>query len=90
MAMSLPVVTIDVDPLNRVVRDEQEGLLYREGDHAALRACIERLVDDAALARRLGEAGRRRVVEQFSWQKHAERLEVVLEECIREKAAKRD
>ena len=28
MAMSLPVVTIDVIPLNEIVRPEHEGLLY--------------------------------------------------------------
>jgi starch synthase len=84
MAMALPVVTIDVNPLNQLVRARQEGLLYREGDSVKLRENIECLVDDAALARRLGQAGRRRVVEQFSWQKHAEQLEQVLRECTDE------
>lgn len=82
MAMALPVVTIDVPPLNQIVRQGQEGLLYREGDLPALREHIECLVDDGALARRLGEAGRKRVVEKFSWQKHAEQLEQVLRECL--------
>jgi starch synthase len=82
MAMSLPVVTIDVYPLNQIVRAGQEGLLYREGDAAGLRSQIECLVDDPGLARRLGDAGRQRVVKEFSWQKHAERLERVLSECI--------
>jgi glycosyltransferase involved in cell wall biosynthesis len=82
MAMSLPVVTIDVYPLNQIVRAGQEGLLYREGDSDRLRAHIECLVDDGGLARRLGESGRQRVVEKFSWQKHAEQLEQVLRECL--------
>jgi glycosyltransferase involved in cell wall biosynthesis len=84
MAMALPVVTIDVHPLNQMVRPEREGLLYREGDLACLRRQIERLVDEAGLARRLGAAGRQRVVEHYSWQKHAEQLERVLRECVGE------
>lgn len=80
MAMELPVVTIDVPGLNQIARNEREGLLYPENDLAKLRAAILRLVDDPALAQRLGEQGRRRVVENFSWQKHAELLEGVLEE----------
>lgn len=84
MAMALPVVTIDVNPLNQLVRAGHEGLLYSEGDTAKLRANIECLVDDPPLARHLGQAGRRRVVEQFSWQKHSERLEQVLRECVDE------
>jgi glycosyltransferase involved in cell wall biosynthesis len=82
MAMGLPVVTIDVNPLNQLVRAGLEGLLYSEGDTPQLRANIKCLLDDPTLARRLGEAARRRVVEHFSWQKHAERLEQVLRECI--------
>ncbi len=82
MALGLPVVTVDVPGLDQIARHEREGLLYAEGDRAALRASILRLVDDPALAARLGAAGRARVVEQFSWQKHAELLEQVLIECL--------
>jgi glycosyltransferase involved in cell wall biosynthesis len=82
MALGLPVVTINVPGLDQIARHEQEGLLYPEGDLSALRACILRLVDDPALAQRLGAAGRRRVVEHFSWQRHAELLENVLQECL--------
>jgi glycosyltransferase involved in cell wall biosynthesis len=82
MAMALPVVTIDVAGLNNIARHEREGLLYRENDLAGLRAAILRLVDDPALAQLLGAAGRARVVENFSWQKHAELLEQVLLECV--------
>jgi starch synthase len=82
MAMALPVVTIDVYPLNQIVRAGQEGLLYREGDPGGLRAQIECLLDDPGLSRRLGEAGRQRVVQNYSWQKHAEQLERVLSECL--------
>ena len=82
MAMGLPVVTINVAGLNEIARNEQEGLLYPEGDLDALRAAIVRLCDDAALATRLGQAARARVVENFSWQKHAESLEDVLRECV--------
>lgn len=82
MAMGLPVVTINVPGLDEIARDGLEGLLYPENDLNALRAAILRLADDAALAERLGRAGRARVVEHFSWQKHAELLENVLNECV--------
>lgn len=82
MAMGLPVVTINVAGLNQIARHEREGLLYPEGNVPALRDAIVRLLDDPGLARRLGEAGRVRVVENFSWQRHAELLEQVLIECM--------
>jgi alpha-maltose-1-phosphate synthase len=82
MALGLPVVTINVPGLDQIARHEREGLLYPEGDLSALQASILRLVDDPALAQRLGAAGRRRVVEHFSWQRHTELLEQVLQECL--------
>lgn len=86
MAMGLPVVTIDAPGLNQIARHEREGLLYPEGDNTALRAAILRLVDDPAWAQQLGRAGRMRVVENFSWQRHAALLEQILFECRDDKA----
>ena len=73
--MNLPVVTIDIAGLNTIVRDGKEGLFNPENDLEKMRAAILRLIDDPMLAKRLGDAGRQRVVEQFSWQKHAELLD---------------
>jgi glycosyltransferase involved in cell wall biosynthesis len=82
MAMSLPVVTIDIAPLNEIVRAGQEGLLYREGDSEGLVRAIEKLVDEPELARRLGASARERVTARYSWQVHCEQLEAVLRECV--------
>lgn len=78
MAAGLPVVTIDLPPLNEAVRHGREGLLYREGDGEALATALARLLDDAALARELGARARERVVERYSWQRHCAELERIL------------
>jgi glycosyltransferase involved in cell wall biosynthesis len=78
MAAELPVVTTDIAPLNAVVRDGIEGMLFREGDVAGLAAAIARLLDDPAAARLMGQRGRARVVANFSWAKHCEDLERVM------------
>ena len=82
--MQLPVVTIDVPGLNQIVRHEQEGLLYQEGDAGAMDTAILRLLDDTPLAKRLGANARARVVAEYSWARHAERLEQALQECVGE------
>ena len=79
MAASLPVVTIDLPPLNTVVRDGQEGLLYHEGDISALAAAIARLLDNPDVARVMGARARERVVDHYSWGRHCAELERVLE-----------
>jgi glycosyltransferase involved in cell wall biosynthesis len=84
MAMALPVVTLDVSPLAEIVRPGKEGLLVPEGDASALARAIAALLADPARARSLGEAGRDRVVARYSWQRHCEQLESILEDLVRE------
>jgi glycosyltransferase involved in cell wall biosynthesis len=48
--------------------DGETGLLVAPDDPGALAGAIERLLDDAALRRTLGEAGRQRVLGRFTWQ----------------------
>jgi glycosyltransferase involved in cell wall biosynthesis len=78
MASGLPTVTIPRFPLTEIVREGREGLHVHEADASSLAAALERLADDPALRRSLGEAARARVVECYSWQRHCEQLERVL------------
>jgi glycosyltransferase involved in cell wall biosynthesis len=65
MAAGRPVVASRLPELAEVVADGETGLLVPPGDKAALARQTRRLLDDAALRGRLGEAGRRRAAEQF-------------------------
>lgn len=71
MAAGVPVVATAVGGVPELVVEGETGLLVPPGDGSALAQAIERLLDDADLRRRLGEAGRRRVETTFSlrnWQ----------------------
>lgn len=65
MAVGLPVVASGVGGVPEVVVEGETGLLVPPGDPQSLADAIERLLDDSALRRRLGAAGRIRVAEQF-------------------------
>jgi len=65
MAAGLPVVASSVGGVPELVVDGETGLLVPPDDPHALAAAIERLLDDSALRRRLGAAGRTRVWEHF-------------------------
>ena len=67
MAHGRPVVATGVGGLLDAVEDGVTGLLVPPRDPAALRVAIERLLDDAALRRRLGAAARERARARFSW-----------------------
>jgi glycosyltransferase involved in cell wall biosynthesis len=68
MACGVPVVATTGGALPEVVgRDGVTGLLVPPGDPGALAAAIGRALDSAELRQRLGAAGRRRVLERFTW-----------------------
>ncbi|MGZ4410876.1 MAG: glycosyltransferase family 4 protein [Gaiellaceae bacterium] len=67
MAHARPVVASAVGGLLDLVVDGETGLLVAPRDVPALRAACERLLGDPDLRRRMGEAGRRRIAERFSW-----------------------
>jgi glycosyltransferase involved in cell wall biosynthesis len=67
MAHGRPVVASAVGGLLDLVVDGETGIHVPPGDVGALRTALERLLEDGALRRRMGEAGRARVRERFSW-----------------------
>ncbi len=66
MAAGLPVVASDIPGYREVVRDGVEGRLVPPSDPVALAAALREVLDDPALAARLGAAGRERA-RSYSW-----------------------
>lgn len=75
MAMGKPVVGTNTGGTPEIAVDGETGILIPPRDEAALAGALERLAGDAALRRRMGEAGRRRVEENFTIQAHAKKTE---------------
>jgi len=71
-ACGLPQIT--TREAGDVVLDGVNGLIIPPNDPDALAAAIEKLYRDRDLAARLGAAGRRRVVENFTWEHFRARL----------------
>jgi alpha-maltose-1-phosphate synthase len=82
MACETAVVASAVGGILEVVVDGETGLLVPPAKPEALADALRRVLDDPALARRMGAAGRRRVEAQFSWASVAERTEKVYAEAI--------
>jgi glycosyltransferase involved in cell wall biosynthesis len=65
MSMRVPVVASDAGGIPEAVDDGTTGLLVPAGNSEAFAAALERVLDDPSLSSRLGNAGRRRVLEKF-------------------------
>lgn len=75
MAAGLPVIATRAGAFTETVEEERTGILVERGDIDALAAALTRLLADPALRQRMGEAGRRRALQSFTWPTLASRLE---------------
>jgi glycosyltransferase involved in cell wall biosynthesis len=73
MAMERPLVVAALPALLEITEPDR-GLRFPADDAAALATELERLIDDPALARRLGVAGREWVARERSWSANGTRL----------------
>jgi glycosyltransferase involved in cell wall biosynthesis len=82
MAAGRPVVATDIPGTRDLVVDGQTGYLVPVGDRTTMAKHLHRLLGDADLARRLGDAGRQRVVDEFSVEKMVARYAALYLEVI--------
>jgi glycosyltransferase involved in cell wall biosynthesis len=72
MACGTPLVTTDAGALPEVV-GTKAGLRVRAGDVGELTAALKLVLDSPSLGEQLGRAGRRRVLDTFTWRSTAQR-----------------
>ena len=73
MASGTPVVASRVGGLPEVVEDGETGFLVEPGNAGELRERLRELLEDRALASRLGRRAREVVLERFTWEACAAR-----------------
>ncbi len=78
LLMARPLVVSDIRGFADAVLADETGVVVPPDDPAALAAGITRLLNDRDLARRLGENGRRRMLERFTAARAASDLEELL------------
>jgi glycosyltransferase involved in cell wall biosynthesis len=72
MACGAPLVTTDAGALPEVV-GTKAGLRVKAGDVGELTAALKLVLESPSLGEQLGRAGRRRVLENYTWRATAER-----------------
>ncbi len=77
MASCLPVIVTDTTGNRETVVHQESGLIVPPDDAEALAAALVRVLDDGALAARLGQEARRRAENEFSAQVMARRTHSV-------------
>lgn len=67
MASERPVVLSDIPGVREVIEDGREGLLARPVDPTDIAEKVNSLLGDPVLRHKMGQRGRRRVLEKFTW-----------------------
>jgi phosphatidylinositol alpha-1,6-mannosyltransferase len=78
MALGKPVVAGNHGGAPEIVQDGVTGFLVNPDDHEALTDRLSRLLQDEPLRRKMGDAGRRRVEENYTFARFEERLMHIL------------
>ena len=86
MATGLPLVGTRVGGIPVLIEDGTSGRLVSPGKPGEIAAAIDQLVEDAALRKAMGQAGRRSAVENFSWGHIAEQTVEVYRKYMRSAA----
>ncbi|HYZ46679.1 MAG TPA: glycosyltransferase family 4 protein [Actinomycetota bacterium] len=73
MACATPVICSRVGGLPEVMRDGHTGYVVPPGDVPELRARLSEVLSDTDRARTMGANARRHVIEEFTWQRCAQR-----------------
>lgn len=87
MACSLPVVTIDVEPLNEFVADGERGFVVKEGKYLIFSEKIVALLTNNKLRSTCGKNAASYVRKYFSWTQHITQLELLLSDSYRERTS---
>jgi glycosyltransferase involved in cell wall biosynthesis len=74
MACEKPVIGARVGGMTEAIAPEVTGLLFESGNANALADAILELLSDEQRKTSMGKAGRKRVIEMFSWEKIAQSL----------------
>jgi glycosyltransferase involved in cell wall biosynthesis len=82
MAAGVPVVATDISGNRDLVVPGETGFLVPVGGRAAFARETKRILDDADLARRMGEAGRQRVLTEFTIERMVERHAALYRELL--------
>ncbi len=80
-ACGRPVVAFDIGGVNEAVLNNRTGLLVRQGSYE-LAESILRLLADKSLQKTMGDAGRKLVTEDFTWDICAQKMLKVYHEAL--------
>ncbi|MCL0034121.1 glycosyltransferase family 4 protein [Thermodesulfovibrionales bacterium] len=83
MSAGIPVIASDFPLWKEIIEGNQCGICVNPLNPGAIAQAIRWIVDNPDEAKRMGENGRRVVVEKYNWEQEAEKLLLLYEELLK-------
>lgn len=64
-AMGLPAIVTDINGCNEIVKEEQNGLIIPSKDSEALKAAMQKIIDDKDLYQKLKSSAREMITSRY-------------------------
>jgi glycosyltransferase involved in cell wall biosynthesis len=74
MAMGKPIVAPLLKPIAEVIENGREGILFKQRNKPELKKALLQLLNNTELCKKMGEAGRAKVLSHHTWDLNAKRI----------------
>ncbi len=88
MACEIPVVATDVDGFKEVMNNNVTGYIVKRKDINSIAYALEKLMSSSETRKIIGKNGRKRVIENYDWNKNVETMESVYEKILKDNERK--
>lgn len=82
LALQTPVVGAKIGGIPELVIHKKDGFIYEAGNSQALAEAMKDMMSDAERRRRMGQAGRKKIIEDFNEATHYQRLIDLYKEVV--------
>lgn len=84
---AVPTIAFDYGSLNEAISHNIDGILIKKSKYEYINArrfanAIETLLDDKKFTQQLGQASRKNIIKNFTWEKHIKKLLSIYEKII--------
>jgi len=82
MSMQIPVITSKVSGIEELVENNVNGILVPQKNPLAIADAIEKMLNSPNLMRKIGRAGKQKVIKEFNIKKETKKLEKMFREIV--------
>lgn len=83
MACEVPVVATDTEGYREVIEDGETGIILKDREPSTMKDAMLQLLLNKDLAKKLGENGRKRVLNLYDWNRNVETMEELYKSVVK-------